>query len=1332
MDIAARIASLSLTKRALLELALNERIGASDFMASPLIPRQQQRGKAPLSFAQQRLWFLDQLYPGKADYNLPQLLQLDGPLNIAALCDALNAIVKRHETLRTTFSKQGDETQQHITPELLIELPLLDLRDHHDAEHELQQQIDDEVSRTFDLSSGPLFRTKLFRLSPQQHTLLVTMHHIISDGWSIEIFNRELGLLYNSYCHNRPAALVALPVQYLDYAVWQRQQVDSLQQQLKYWQQQLDGAPQVLALPTDKVRPAVQSFNGKRHNIDLPPQLSDALKRLGQHENATLFMVMLSAYQTLLYRYSGQDDILVGTPIAGRIQTELEPLIGFFVNSLVIRTRFTSELSFRQLLAQVRETALGAFSHQELPFEKLVETLTPRRDTSRNPLFQAMFSLQNDACVLPQMEQLGVSNLELGIDKAKFDLTLFVSESGSGLRATFNYASDLFHDIAIERMAGHYLTLLTAIVQNQDQAIARLPLLTVTEQAQLAQWNDTTTYFPAAESVQHLFEVKVSANSDAIAAIFNNSQISYDALNRRANQLAHHLIKQGVTSGALIGLCLERSIDALVTMVAILKAGGAYVPLDPSYPKERLALMIEDAQLNIVISHSEFVQALPACGFTMIRIDGDWPAIMAERDTNPLLAANGDDFAYIIYTSGSTGKPKGVCVTHKAISRLVLNTDYVSLGTSDTIAHAANIAFDAATFEIWGALLNGCHILIVPKEVVLSPAQFGALLREKAVTTLFLTTALFNQMIHHDSTVFASLKQLLFGGEACDPNQIRACLAGGPPQRLLHVYGPTETTTFATWYEVREVAVDARTVPIGYPITNTMCYILDTNQQPVPVGVLGELYIGGPGVARGYLNQPELSVAKFIANPFNPTADDKLYRTGDLVRYHLDGAIEFIGRIDRQVKLRGFRIELGEIDEILKQHPALHDCLTLLREDTPGDKRLVTYVTARVQQVINEQALRQHLKVRLPDYMIPSAFVIMDEFPLTPNGKVDREALPAPILGFSVECSGGSHNPLEFHLVKIWENLLRRNPIGIHDNFFELGGHSLLAVKLFDQIEKHFGKKLPLDTLWSEGATVHTLACILEQNQSTTLWPELVQIKPGSNQTPLFCIHTMGGNLFHYYELAPALSPQLPVYGLQARGVYGKQIPRDNVADIAADCINAMRQRQPNGPYRIAGFSSGGIVAFEMAQQLHLQGEVVSTLALLDCYAPGVSHKGIFWSQLRRLLTLKDLRHFQEYLYHRILYPPGLRNLRQMHTIGETHRWAHWSYKPKPYPGRIDLFVADESEKRASDPLLGWSKVIKGELVVHSVPGTHGLMVKAPCVDVLAEKLQHILDQDSQ
>lgn len=1328
MNLALRIAELSPAKRALLELALDDYHGAA---ADATVPRQTARDRGPLSFAQQRLWFLDQLHPGRADYSIPSLLELRGPLDLDALRAALNAIVARHAALRSTFAASDTEAVQCVAAELTLPLPLIDLSAEPQAASAMQRRIKMEMARPFDLTNGPLITATLFYKAADHHYLLVNLHHIVADGWSLTVFNRELGEFYNACRAGRTAALSELALQYLDYAVWQRGQTSIIEQQLDYWRTRLDDAPLALDLPLDHPRPAVQSFDGARHNLLIAPPLSAALKALAKRENATLFMVLLAALHVLLHRHSGQDDILVGTPIAGRNRIEFEGLIGLFVNSLVMRARPAPAQRFRAFLAEVRETVLAAFTHQDLPFERLVEALAPQRDMSRNPVFQVMFSLQSGDPALPDMQEILVTRHDLGGSRAKFDLTLFVSESADGLQVTFNYATDLFEATTIARMAGHYANLLAAVATDADQTLARLPLLTAQEHAHLADWNRNDRPFPRDAGLAQLFETEVRRAPDAIAAMMGDAQISYGELNRAANRLAHHLGTHGVGAGALVGLCMERSLDALVAMLAIVKAGAAYVPLDPSYPAERLALMIADARPAALITVPAHLQALDGRDAAVICLDRDRAAIQREADHDPPAAADGGSLAYVMYTSGSTGTPKGVCVPQRAVTRLVRNTDYVFLGRDDVVAHAASIAFDAATFEIWGALLNGGRLLVVPKEVLLAQDAFTALWRAHGVTTLFLTTALFNQMIARDPAAFGGLRQLLVGGEACNADRVRACLQYGKPQRLLNAYGPTETTTFATWYEVQELAADAAGVPIGRPIANTRCYVFDGERQPVPIGVTGELYIGGPGVALGYLRRPELSAEKFVAHPDG--SGEMLYRSGDLVRYRRDGVLEFVGRGDDQIKLRGFRIEPGEIDAALKRHADVLDSLTVLRNDGAGDPCLVAYVTAAPGRAALEPALRDYLALRLPPQMVPAAVVVLSALPLTPNGKVDRKALPAPHAPGRQNGDGAEpRNKLELHLVKIWEDVMGKAPIGIRDNFFALGGHSLLAVRLFDRIERHFGKKLPLDTLWFNGATIETLAALLEREQENVLWPELVQIKAGGAKVPLFCVHTMGGNLFHYYEFARALSPELPIYGLQARGAYGSQAPRHSVADIAADCIAAMRQRQPSGPYRIAGFSSGGIVALEMAQQLAAAGERVAHLILLDCHTPWATQKGRIRRRLNKLRTLEGLRQYQERLYHRVFHTFGLRRLRRLRTIGESHRWAHWSYKPQPYAGHIDLFVAAESAKHATDPLLGWGKIAIGTLKVHVVPGTHAQIVKQPDVVVLADMLQRILDRDDE
>jgi amino acid adenylation domain-containing protein len=712
-------------------------------------------------------------------------------------------------------------------------------------------------------------------------------------------------------------------------------------------------------------------------------------------------------------------------------------------------------------------------------------------------------------------------------------------------------------------------------------------------------------------------------------------------------------------------------------------------------------------------------------------LDRDWPTIAAEPHCTPTRITTPTNLAYVIYTSGSTGKPKGAAVPHQAINRLVCNTDYLQLASSDRVAQASNASFDAVTFEIWGALVNGARLVILAKEDVLDAAKLRDQISRHGISALFLTTALFNRFAQQPHPPFGRLTHLLIGGEMLDPHSVRKVISSdGAPRRLLNVYGPTETTTFATWFEIDRARAQENTIPIGRPIANTLIYVLDERRQPVPFGVTGEIYVGGDGVARGYWRRPDLTAESFVPDPFIATQGALLYRTGDLARRRPDGNVEILGRRDQQVKLRGFRIELGEIEAVLGKHPSLASSVVTIREDTPGDKRLVAYVVPVSGKNPTANELRDFLRRELPDHMLASAYVFLARLPLTPNGKVDRLSLPPP-REYTAPGERSTVRPrgqLELHLSKIWEQLLDVGPVGVTDDFFALGGHSLLAAQLIDQIEKHFGKRLPLDVLWYGNATVERLASLIRQDEASVVWPQLVEIKPHGTKAPLFCVHTMGGNLFHYFELAYALDSEQPVFGLQARGVYGREAPRSTVEEIAADCIAAMRSEQPVGPYRIAGFSSGGVVAFEVARQLREAGEAVALLALLDTFAPEVRMRNSVWHKLLKVLRMKNARLLQERILHTVLHGLGRPNIRRLRAVGEAHRWAHWSYRPRPYAGRLTLFVAKQSANFATDPALGWRGLAGGDLDIREVPGTHGLMVKRPVVEELARQLQACLD----
>jgi amino acid adenylation domain-containing protein len=934
------------------------------------IPRD---GQLPLSFAQSRLWFLYQLEGATGTYNMTGALSLSGPLQVEALKQALRTIIQRHESLRTSFQTVDGVPVQVIDPHPVWELTMVNLAG---KETEAEKLAYRESQTPFDLTKSPLLRVTLLKLQPEKHILLINMHHIISDGWSIGVFIRELSHLYGAFVAGKEATLPTLPIQYADFAVWQRQWLQGkvLGTQLEYWKQQLADAPPLLELPTDRPRPAIQTFQGKTERFWLDSKLTQELKALSQQSGCTLFMTLLAAFGVVLSRYSGQTDIVIGSAIANRNRQDIEGLIGFFVNTLALRLDLSEKPSFAAFLKQVQEVTQDAYEHQDLPFEMLVEELQLERKLDRNPLVQVMFALQNAANETWNLPGLAIEEVSWELDSARFDLEIHLSEVNDGIAGFCCYNIDLFDGSTIARLLEHFQNLLRAIIVNPQESVSLLPLLSEQEQKQLlVDWNQTKTDYPQEQCIHQLFESQVERTPDAIAVVFEEQSLTYGELNCLANQLAHYLQKSGVKPDELVGICLERSLDMIVGLLAILKVGGAYVPIDPDYPQERISFMLQDTQVKVILTCKSLQTSLPNHQSIVVCLDKDWQQINQASQENLNSTVSADNLAYIIYTSGSTGTPKGVAVTHQAVNRLVLNTNYIHFTPDDRVVQASNIAFDAATFEIWGALLNGAKIIILAKSVLLSPQEFALSLRENQISVLFLTTALFNQLASLVPQAFSGLRYLLFGGESVDPKWVREVLDNGRPQNLLHVYGPTENTTFSSWYLVEDLPATATTIPIGKAISNTQIYLLDQNLQPLPIGVSGELYLGGAGLARGYLNRPELTTEKFIPNPFDPLSkvgnqQSKLYKTGDLARYLPDGKIEYLGRIDNQVKIRGFRIELGEIEAVLSQHFLLAQNIVVAREDSAGDKRLVAYLVPALQKVALSEQLAQWQNEYISDW----------------------------------------------------------------------------------------------------------------------------------------------------------------------------------------------------------------------------------------------------------------------------------------------------------------------------------------------------------------------------
>ncbi len=1327
----------------------------------------------PTSFAQRRLWFVHQLEPGSPSYNVTTALGLTGRLDLGALEHSLSHVIARHEALRTTFRLVDGEPVQVVAPRLEIQLPFADRTALSPEEHdsEIQRLVQIQARLPFDLERGPLLRAQLVRLAPDEHVLILVVHHIVFDGWSAGVLSHELSECYRAFSAGRAPQLPDLSVQYADFAVWQREWLagSAFDQQVAYWRTQLAGAPAVLDLPTDFPRPAVQRRRGATERLMLPARLLEKVRALSQQEGATVFMTLLAGFQLLLSRYTGQKDIVVGSPIANRPRSELEHLIGFFVNSLTLRTDLSGDPSFRELLRRVRTVALGAYAHQDLPFERLVEELNPERVGDRNPFFQVMFVLQNAPRARLALPGVTIRSLPTKTGTAKFDLALHMRQLSRGLIANLEYNTDLFDAGTITRMLCHLERLLEEVTTNPDRPLSGISLLSSDEQRQvLYEWNQTARPLPAEEAVHRLFERQAAIRPDAVAVEDGFERISYGELNRRANRLARYLQRHGVGAEVSVGVAAERSADLIVALLAVLKAGGAYLPLDSRYPAERLASMLQDARVGVLItSGGGFLD--PPGGVPVVRLDGDKDRIATQADGDLSNPSSADQLAYIMHTSGSTGQPKGIAVPHQAIVRLVLNTDYLQLTAEDRVAQISNPSFDAATFEIWGALLNGGRLVLMQQDVVLSPEEFGNEIRQRGITAMFLTTSLFNLLAASHPGVLATVRHVLFGGEAPDPRRVRELFAHGPVQRLLHVYGPTEVTTFATWFEVHDVPEGSPTVPIGRPIANTTAYVLDDDLLPVGVGIPGQLYLGGPGLARGYFGRPALTADRFVPDPFcsrDSLTGGRLYRTGDRVRLRPDGTLEFLGRLDDQIKLRGFRIEPAEIEAALAQHPAVRECAVVVRDDLPGGRGLVAYLAAHSSNgdshsLTNGElsSLRAYLRSRLPEFMIPAAFVVLERLPLSPSGKIARRALPRP------EITSADSNRLttlpqtdtEKELAALWQTLLGRDGIGLEDNFFDLGGHSLLAVRLFADIERAFGRKLPLSTLF-QAPTLGALARLLSVDSLADTEPGFVVLQAGGARPPLYVVHGIYGDVMQYRQLAKAMGLDQPVYGFETRSHSNGELVLGTIEELAATYTRQMRERQPSGPFLICGYCWAGPLAFEMARQLRAAGQEVGLLALIDSPRPGLwaakplsarirARRRRLWSLLmkngRRLARVQPklipgfvrdrlvnvVTHLMGVSAYRLsvrLRQPLLPTFRQ---VRGALLHAERAYQASAYNGRLVVFRPEAAGPLRLKGPTGWAALATEGIEVREVPGDHHTIMQEPYVGALAASLRECLDR---
>jgi amino acid adenylation domain-containing protein len=1060
-----------------------EREMRAGYAAPTAIGHVSREGRLPLSFAQERLWFLDQLEPDSALYNILAALRLEGRLDVSALEQTLTEVVRRHETLRTTFSVVDGQPVQTVGPAEPLRVPVVELFEATESEREaaVRRLATAEARRPFDLSKDVMLRATLLKLADDDHVLLFTMHHIASDGWSIGVLVREVVRLYAAFVKQEPHALPEPRVQYADFAHWQRDWLrgEALEGQLAYWTKQLAGAPSVIELPTDRPRPPVQTFRGATHTWSVPKSLTDSLKALSREEGVTLYMTLLATYAALLSRYSRQQDVTIGTPIANRNRAETEDLIGFFVNTLALRIDLAGDPTFRQLLRRVGEVSLEGYLHQDLPFEKLVEELQPERSLSYHPLFQVMFIFNNAPMPELQLPGLSMRGVEFASGVAKFDTTLIMMETDEGLKGFWEYNLDLFDASTAERMVGHFNALLESAAADADRRVAEVSLLDEAEERTLLEdWNDTAADYPRDLCVHQLFAEQARLNPDATAASFAGESITYGELNGRANRLAHHLRSLGVGPEVMVGVLLERSIDWMVALLGVLKAGGAYVSLDPRYPAERLAFMVEDARAPVLLTQARLVGEGVESEVEVVRLDEDWDAVAAHGAHDPENLATHENAAYVVYTSGSTGRPKGVVTSHGSMLNLVFwHRREFAVGESDRASQVARMGFDASVWEIWPYLTAGASVHLIDEETRLSPPRVKDWLVENRITIGWLPPALAEGVLASEGLEQLHVRKLMTGSD-------RVVLR--PPQSLrcdfVNAYGPTEATVIVTAGIISGEAEAGGAPHIGRPLANTQVYILDSRMRPVPVGVAGELCIGGDNLARGYLHRPALTAEKFVPSPFGARPGARLYRTGDLARFLHDGNIEFIGRIDHQVKIRGFRIEIGEVEATLLRHPAVEAAAVVVYEATPGDKRLAAYVVnAAGQESSAGGELRDFLRGQLPEYMVPSSFVMMDAMPLSPNGKVDRKALPAPEQA-GVEAAAdyvAPATPLEEELAAMWSDILGVERVGARHNFFELGGHSLLATQLISHVRERFDVELPLRDFF-ESPTVAELAVTVE------------------------------------------------------------------------------------------------------------------------------------------------------------------------------------------------------------------------------------------------------------
>ena len=1309
----------------------------------------------PLSSSQERIYFIHKLAPESAAYNIPVAIRLHGTLNQLALEESLNKLIQRHESLRTSFHEESGTPTQVITSLSGVNLEYIDLRHvPHDLRLEkAHEKAEESVRRPFELSTAPLLRAALFQLNDDDHVLTVTVHHLVTDQWSFAILGKELGQFYNTLCENQSVNAKPLPLQYGDFAFWQRQWLNSevLERQYSYWKNKLADLP-ILELPTNYPRLPEQTFTGTYINLDLMKPLLNKLQNLSATENSTLYMLCLAAFKLLLNRYSGQTDIVIGSPVANRHWFSVENMVGTFVNTLVLRTDLSGDPTFRELLQRVRQVALEGYANQDLPFEKLVQDLAPARTLGSMPLVQVLFNFGNAPFERVKFTGLSIGPFEIDRGASQFDLSLSIDTMSSGT-ATLEFNTDLFDHDHMTLFLAHYHELLQSIVATPDVPISTLSMLTPTEKQKiLGEWNMTDTPLPKGVSTIDAFELQVTRSPDSLAIISEETTFTYKELNDKANQLALSLRRLGVGQDFLVGVAINRTADLPIVLLGIMKAGGAYLPLDPQGPSERLAFMLQNSKAPILITQPDLKMNIPDYQGTFFHLDREMGASVENRDLELPAHSNilQSNLAYVIYTSGSTGQPKGVEIEHGALINFLYSMSRkLAVTSTDVFLAVTPVTFDIAALELFLPLLVGARVVLVSGEEARDGQRLMKRIQASEATVMQATPATWRMLLQAGWEGNFKLK-VLCGGEDLPRELADELLTRS--REVWNLYGPTETTI---WSTVQKVCPGIEPVSIGRPIDNTRTLILDKNSQLTPVGIPGELYIGGGGVARGYLGRPDLTTERFQSNPFG-WPEERLYKTGDIAKWRPDGSIDYLGRNDQQVKIRGVRMELPEIEARLNLIPAIRQSVVLAIDTNQSDKKLVAFVIPSSDPDLDIEQIRRHIRPYLPAPMIPSEFVILTEFPLTPNGKVDRKAL-APMRGKLPDkrvSSALPENNLHRQLIRVWERLLDIQGIGIDDHYFDLGGHSILALQLFTEIEQLTGIRLPLATLF-KAPTIRKLASVLQSNQPTTNWQSLVLINPNGVKPPLFAVPGIGGNVVGFYELAQLLGGAHPFYGLQSRGLDGQAEPFSTVEDIATHFVSEIKKVQSSGPYFLIGACIGGIVAWEMAQQLSAKGEKVALLAMLETWPPHslqvprwtlpnflraptffftVSFRiaaQIFRSGRKEGVArlFKALRGLREMVYYRDVYR-GDREILFRDKVSEANRKAAANYAPQPFSGRIELIIASERPVNPpKDTRRTWCNLALGGYSVDEIPADNtGHLFTKPNVHSLAEKLKTLIE----